>query len=85
MAAIEAQACGVPVICSDTSSLPEVGGEAAIYFSPLDHETLASHMKMVTENKPLADELRIKGLAQASSFAPEQYTARMMQIYEKLL
>ena len=82
---LEALWSGLPVICSDSSSLPEVGGDAALYFSPLDHVTLARHMTDIWVDRKKADEMRIKGYDQARFFAPEQYATRMMQVYQKLL
>jgi glycosyltransferase involved in cell wall biosynthesis len=41
---LEAMACGCPVICSNTSSLPEVGGEAAVYVDPMDVDDMALQM-----------------------------------------
>jgi alpha-1,3-rhamnosyl/mannosyltransferase len=48
---VEAMACGVPVICSNVSSLPEVAGHAALLFDPHDANQLAKHMaSLVTED-----------------------------------
>lgn len=82
---LEALWSGLPVICSDTSSLPEVAGDAALYFSPLDHVMLAGHMTTVMENRQKTEEMRTKGYIQALIFAPERYAARMMQIYQMVV
>lgn len=82
---LEALWSGLPVISSNTSSLPEVGGGAAIYFSPMDEEALASHMITVAENIGIADEMRLKGIAQARKFDPEICAANIMKVYEELL
>ena len=47
---LEAMACGVPVITSNISSLPEVGGEAALYIDPLDAHTLAEHLQLLAKD-----------------------------------
>jgi glycosyltransferase involved in cell wall biosynthesis len=50
---LEAMACGCPVICSNTSSLPEVGGEVAVYIDPLDSDDLAFQMHATDQMKPM--------------------------------
>ena len=82
---LEALWTGLPVICSDTSSLPEVAGDAALYFSPLNVEALAGHMQNIAENKGVADEMRAKGFARARLFEPETCAGNMMKIYEDIL
>src|SRR5204863_1733012 len=54
---LEAFYCGLPVITSNTSSLPEVAGDAALYFAPADHQSLAKHMLDIATNNQLAEEL----------------------------
>lgn len=58
---LEAMACGAPVACSDTSSLPEVAGEAALLFDPADVDAIAAAMQ-----RPLRDENLRRVLAQHS-------------------
>ena len=73
--AAEALACGTPVIASNTTSLPEVVGEAGILLDPYDLPGFAAAMRRVTEDDAYAAELRAKAVAQAGRFDWEQ-TAR---------
>jgi glycosyltransferase involved in cell wall biosynthesis len=66
---IEAMRCGTPVITSDTSSLPEVSGDAAILVSPDNIEEISNVMKMVVSDSPLRETLISKGYANASKFS----------------
>jgi glycosyltransferase involved in cell wall biosynthesis len=66
---IEAMRCGTPVITSDTSSLPEVSGDAAILVSPDNIEEISNVMKMVVSDLPLRETLISKGYANASKFS----------------
>jgi len=54
---LESLALGTPVICSNTSSLPEVGGEAALYFDPMNIDDIASKIEQITTDKVLRDNL----------------------------
>ncbi len=66
---LEAMQCGTPVVTSNVSSMPEVVGDAAITFNPTDVEALASALLEVITNAELRDELRRRGLAQATKFS----------------
>lgn len=70
--ALEAMAARVPVICADNSSLPEVAGEAALYFSGQDFSDLSAKIKTVLENEQLKSELIEKGIAQIQKFSWEK-------------
>lgn len=72
---LEAMQCGCPVICSPTSSLPEVVGEAALFFDVDAPEQLADCMRRVAEETELRERLVQKGYARAALFSWER-TAR---------
>lgn len=82
---LEAMACGVPVITSNTSSLPEVAGEAALLVDPNSVEELTSAMRSVLESKQLRDELRAKGPKQAAKFSWESAARETLAIYASIL
>lgn len=66
---LEAMASGVPVLSSDASSLPEVGGNAVIYFNPIDSKNLSCKMEELLSDPDLRHELAEKGKAQAKLFS----------------
>ncbi len=82
---LEALWSGLPVICSNTSSLPEVAGDAALYFAPNDCEMLAEHMLSVTINANLRETLRSKGFQQAQHFSTKKYAENIVQVYKNIL
>jgi len=69
--ALEAMACGTPLISSNRSSLPEVAGEAALYFDPESIEEMSAAMERVLTDSTLRDELVQKGLERAKQFSWE--------------
>lgn len=72
---IEAMACGIPVCSSIRSPMPEVGGEAFLYFDPEDPEAIAQSLREALNNpKATADRVAL-GLTQAADYSWEQ-TAR---------
>jgi glycosyltransferase involved in cell wall biosynthesis len=66
--AIEAMACAVPVLASDRGALPEVVGDAGIYFDPFDVEAISSAIIEMVENHGLREQLSVNALARASGF-----------------
>jgi alpha-1,3-rhamnosyl/mannosyltransferase len=82
---LEAMACGTPVVCSNTSSLPEVAGDpsAALLVDPLDTEALAEALRLVLTNNNLRAELRRRGLARAARFTWQQTAAATLAIYRQ--
>ena len=67
---LEAQACSVPVITADNSSLPEVGGvESALYFPARDTAALADALVRVWQDQALADRLHVAGLVNVKRFS----------------
>ena len=69
MPPLEAMSCGVPVITSNTSSIPEVVGDAAIMIDPKDEKVCIQEMKNLYYNQNLRNELSEKGLGQAKKFS----------------
>lgn len=80
---LEAMASGCPAIVSNTSSLPEVVGEAGLSVDPQDEKGLAKHMTTLLEDEPLRNRLRVSGLAQASQFTWERCAALTHEQYRK--
>ena len=66
---LEAMANGCPVITSNNSSLPEVGGDAVLYIDPSSQDDMAAKMKMLIEDDELRKSLIIKGREQAKKFS----------------
>lgn len=65
---LEAMRCGVPAVVSNTSSMPEVAGDAAITIDPNDVEDLASGMEKIYKNEALHADLSKKALLQSQKF-----------------
>lgn len=72
---LEAMACGAPVVASNTTSIPEVVGDAALLEAPQDVESLAAAVRRVLDEPELATTLRAKGLARAATFTWERTAA----------
>ncbi|MBV9711146.1 MAG: glycosyltransferase family 4 protein [Ktedonobacteraceae bacterium] len=81
---LEAMACGAPVITSNTSSLPEVAGDAALLVDPNDISALAQAIQTLLEDKQLRSELVQKGYQQAKKYTWDRSARRMLQVYQKL-
>jgi glycosyltransferase involved in cell wall biosynthesis len=82
---LEAMACGTPVVCSRAASLPEVGGDAVVYFDPEEPEELAAAMERVLDSGELQARLRAKGLERAAKFTWEESTRKHVELYRQLL
>jgi glycosyltransferase involved in cell wall biosynthesis len=66
---LEAMACGAPVVTSDISSMPEVGGNAAVYVDPNDVDAIASTLEALLSDERRRDEMSVLGRARAMSFS----------------
>ncbi|MDP2364467.1 MAG: glycosyltransferase, partial [Ignavibacteria bacterium] len=82
---LEAMNCDCPVVMSNTSSLPEVGGEAAIYFDPTNIDDMTEKIGSVIYNKDLREELVKKAAMQRNKFSFEKTALDTKKIYKKLL
>ena len=82
---LESFACGTPVISSNTTSLPEILGNATIYFDPNSSEEMAKKIKLVLTNKKLYNELIEKGFIQNGKYSWEKMGKETLDVYEKIL
>lgn len=76
MPVAEAMASGKPVLCSDVTSLPEVGGEAALYFDPKRPQTIVSEIERLESDENLVMQLIKRGQQQAAKFSDAEQMAR---------
>jgi alpha-1,3-rhamnosyl/mannosyltransferase len=83
--ALEAMACGVPVVASDRPSLPEVVGDAGLLVDPEDHDALGSQLARVLTEPGLSDELGRRGSSRAASFTWERTAAETAAVYREVL
>jgi len=81
---LEAMACGVPVVCSNASSLPEVAGDAALLVDPLDVDGLAEAMARALEDADLRRGMVARGVAQAARFTWEQAARQLVGVLDAL-
>jgi glycosyltransferase involved in cell wall biosynthesis len=82
---LEAMQCGAPVVTSNTSSLPEVVGHAAICVDPTDEDALAQAMTNVLVNSDLATELRRRGFERAKRFTWRRTVDNAVAAYDEML
>jgi glycosyltransferase involved in cell wall biosynthesis len=80
MPPLEAMACGVPVITSDSASLPEVVGDAAVTVAASDISSLRRAIENLLEDEELAGEMRDRGLIRASQFSWKQSAMRLHEV-----
>ena len=80
---LEAMGCGTPVICSHSSSLPEVAGEATVMIDPEDEAAMAAAMQRVLASASLREELSVSGLAQCRKFSWDKAVGQTYEVYRK--
>jgi glycosyltransferase involved in cell wall biosynthesis len=82
---LEAMARGVPVACSNASSLPEVAGDAALLFDPHDEAALAEALRRLLDDATLRERLRVHGLARAGEFTWQRTARLTLESYRRAL
>jgi glycosyltransferase involved in cell wall biosynthesis len=80
---LEAQACGCPVITSTTSSLPEVGGDAALLVDPGDASAIAAGMARVAADPALRETLIARGFANVRRFSWSACARSVLDVMER--
>jgi len=81
---LEAMACGVPVVCSRVSSLPEVVGDAALTVDPLDVTGLAEAMRQAIEDETLRASLVARGSQRAVTFTWSKAAEELLTVYSSI-
>jgi glycosyltransferase involved in cell wall biosynthesis len=81
---VEAMHLGAPVMTSDTSSLPEVAGDAALLVDPYDTRLMAEAIQKLDADAELRADLAARGPRQAATFNGEDYARRLRALYERL-
>ena len=83
---VEAMQSGVPIICSNVTSMPEVAGDAALLVNPFDIENIANAMKQLCDNKDdLRSKLIQKGFVQKKLFTWERTAGLLWQSIERAI
>ena len=80
---LEAMARGVPSIAARSSSLPEIGGDAALYFEPGDPRSLAAQISRVLNDGALREDLATRGRARAAEFRWERAAAETLAVLRR--
>jgi glycosyltransferase involved in cell wall biosynthesis len=80
---LEAFHARLPVICSNASTLPEVAGDAALYFDPDSPEELASLMKAVMDRPDIREDLIKRGTAVLSRYSIDEFAANIQMLYSR--
>jgi glycosyltransferase involved in cell wall biosynthesis len=81
---VEAMACGLPVVCSNTSSLPEITGDAAILVPPEDAKAFAEAVQTILGDNSEHERMRIRGLQQASKFSWDCTAEAVTAVYHRV-
>ncbi len=76
---LEAFACGVPVVCSNVSALPEVAGDCALLFDPFSEEDILEKIRAIFSNDRLCQENIAKGLKRVQKFSWENSAKKLLE------
>lgn len=82
---LESLCCDCPVVTSNVSSMPEAGGDAALYAAPDDYRTLAAHLSRLLSDPAFRTSQIEKGRTQRLKFVPEKVSQDMLALYRSLL
>lgn len=85
LTAVEAMACGTPVIASNNAALPEICADAALYFSPTEPEQIAHCIDRALSDSALAQRMRQRGLERAKLFSWKEKALQTLECYRECL
>lgn len=83
--ALEAMACGIPVVSANATSLPEIIGEAGVLFDPFDVEEMASSIYRVLDDNSLKQNLISKGFQRVKEFSWDKTAKQTLKVFEEVL
>ena len=81
---LEAMSYQVPVVCSKATCLPEILGQAAIYFNPEDIEDMKEKIKLVLEDKELQEKLKLEGNKRIKKYSWIKMAKEVLEVYKKM-
>ena len=81
---LEAMACGTPVVCTNSGSLPEVAGDAAIVVNADEPFEFARAISSILDDSDRQLKMRQNGIAQASAFTWQQCAEQLVYVYREL-
>jgi len=81
---LEAMACGTAVVCSDATSIPEVGGDAVVYCDPYNVEDIKDKIALVLADENLQKSMRQKGVLRAKEFTWEKSAREHMRVFDRM-
>ena len=84
MQILEAFALGIPVATSNISSLPEIAGDAALYFNPHDILSIKNALKILISNSDIGLKLSSKGQSRLKNFSWEKTAYETLEVFKKL-
>ena len=83
---VEAMTCGVPIVCSNTTAIPETCQKAAIYFDPYNSQDIADKIKIVLNNDVLRKEMSKKSIMRAKELPDyNEVTLKTLNIMKELI
>jgi len=82
---LEAMACGTPVLCSNVTSLPEVGGDAVVYCDPSHSEDIQDKITLVVTDEELQKSMRQKGILRAKQFTWEKSAREHIRVFKEVM
>jgi len=81
---LEALKCGIPVIASDNSSLPEIIGNGGLLSNPTDYNTFARNIVTLLENKEFYEKMKEEALKQAEKFTPQRQLPKLIDLFHRV-
>ena len=82
---LEAQACGLPVVSSKKTALPEIYGEGAFYFNPENVTDMAEKISRVINDRKLREKLKKLGLKNSQKYSWDKAAQKTLAVYREIL